>query len=82
MDKGAAFDATKICFNDLDQGNDEKLWEISSDLLKLKTAKEDVLRRIQGIREPIGKILERDLQLNGAMPLIEPYPDGEYGKVV
>ena len=33
MDKGAALEATKIWFNDLDQGNDEKLWEIASAVL-------------------------------------------------
>lgn len=34
------------------------------------------------IREPMEKVFERDWQFNEAMPPIERYPDGEYGKVV
>jgi hypothetical protein len=82
IDKEAALDVTNTWFKYLDEMNFEKLWEISSDLLKLKTDKEDFLRDIRGIREPLGKVIDRDLQVNEVMPLIEHYPDGEYRKVI
>jgi uncharacterized protein YceK len=81
-DKEAALDVTKVWFKYLDERNYEKLWEISSDLLKLKTDKEDFIREIRGIREPLGNILDRNLQVNEVMPLIEHYPDGKYRRVV
>jgi hypothetical protein len=82
VDKKAALDVTNVWFKYLDERNYEKLWEISSDLFKLKTAKEDFIREIKGIREPLGKVIDRDLQVNEVMPLIEHYPDGEYRRVV
>jgi len=57
IDKEAALDVTNVWFKYLDERNYEKLWEISSDLFKLKTDKEDFIRRIRGIREPLGKVL-------------------------
>ena len=82
IDKEAALDVTNNWFKYLDEMNYEKLWEISSDLHKLKTDKKDFLRIIKGIRDPLGKVIERDLQVNDVMPLIKHYPDGEYRKVV
>lgn len=82
IDKEAARDVTNTWFQYLDKMNFEKLWEISSELLKLKTDKEDFLRDMRGIREPLGKVIDRDLQVNDVMPLIEHYPDGEYRKIV
>jgi len=82
IDKETALDVTNTWFKYLDEMNFEKLWEISSDLRKLKTDKEDFIRAIRGIRKPLGKVIDRDLQVNDIMPLIEHYPDGDYRKVV
>ncbi len=82
IDKESALEVTNTWFKYLDEMNYEKLWEISSDLRKLKTDKEDFIRIIRGIRQPLGKVIDRDLQVNDIMPLIEHYPDGEYRKVV
>ena len=75
IDKETALDVTNTWFKYLDEMNFEKLWEISSDLRKLKTDKEDFIRAIRGIRKPLGKVIDRDLQVNDIMPLIEHYPD-------
>ena len=40
IDKETALDVTNTWFKYLDEMNFEKLWEISSDLLKLKTGKD------------------------------------------
>jgi hypothetical protein len=82
IDKEAALDATNVWFKYLDERKYEKLWEISSELLKLKNDKNDFIREIRGIREPLGKVLERNLQVNEVMPLIEHYPDDKYRKIV
>jgi len=82
IDKEAAIEVTNTWFKYLDEKNYEKLWEISSDLFKLKTDKKDFLREIKGIRDPLGKVIDRDLQFNDKMPLIKHYPDGTYRKVV
>jgi hypothetical protein len=82
VEKQAALDTTKTWFNYLDEMDYEKLWEISSDLLKIKNDKEDFLREVRGIRKPMGAVIDRDLQLNEVMPLILHYPDGNYRKVV
>ncbi len=82
IDREAALAVTNTWFKYLDEMDFEKLWEISSDLRKLKTDKEDFLRVIKGIRLPLGKVIDRDLQVNDIMPLIEHYPDGNYRKVV
>jgi len=82
IDRDAALHATATWFQYLDEMNFEKLWEISSDLLKLKNDKEVFLRAVGGTRKPLGKCINRDLQVNDVVRLIEHYPDGEYRKVV
>ncbi len=82
MDKEGALDATRTWFKYLDELNYEKLWEISSDLRKLATKKEDFVRATRSMREPMGKMLERNLQVNDKAAFIQYYPDGEYRRIV
>lgn len=80
--KKEALDAAVGWFKYLDEKNYEKLWEISSDLRKLKTDKQHFLRVVRGIREPLGRVKNRDLQVNDATVLVRHYPDGEYWKII
>lgn len=80
--KEAAIVATNKWFKYFDEKNYEKLWEISSDLRKLKTNKKDFIRVVKGIREPLGMVKSRDLQVNDLTRLVQHYPDGEYWKLI
>jgi hypothetical protein len=82
IDRDAATVAATTWLQYFDEMNFEKLWEISADLLKLKTDKADFIRWVAGIRKPLGKCIERDYQVNDIVRLIEHYPDGEYRRIV
>lgn len=82
MDREQAFAMTQIWLQYFDEMNYEKLWEISSDLWKLKSEKKDFIRILNGIRAPLGKVVDRDLQVNTIVPFVKHYPDGNYRKIV
>ena len=82
IDGEQAFEATQTWLQCLDEMNFEKLWDSSAELRRLKTDKADFIRRMNGIRAPLGKMIDRDLQLNLRVTLIRHYPDGQYRKIV
>ena len=49
---------------------------------RLKIDREDFIREMNGIRAPLGKMIDRDLQLNLRITLIKHYPDGQYMRIV
>jgi hypothetical protein len=82
IDGEEAFVATQTWLQYLDEMNYEKLWDESSELRRLKIDKDDFIRKMNGIRAPLGKMIDRDLQLNLRITLIKHYPDGQYRRIV
>jgi hypothetical protein len=82
LNKEGALEAANTWYKHLDEFNYEKLWEISSDLRKLGSNKDDFIRFVKSTREPMGKVISRDLQVNDKVEFIKHYPDGEYRSII
>lgn len=74
----AAIESAGAWLELVDSGKYSESWEESAEYLKALVNKDDWQKRLQGTRQPLGKLLSRELKSQRYMTSLPGAPDGEY----
>ncbi len=73
-----AVEAASEWLNLIDNGRYAESWDLAAELFKKAVGKETWEKQLNAVREPLGKLISREVIKKGYMTSVPGAPDGEY----